>query len=335
MSVLRHRQLCLQCGSLAELLPGMFVSTLVGLLLVGLAVAAAGAEVVEPAERWKFESRGLTRLAISADGRHVAAGGVDGIVSVWSVSDRKSQSLEAGSHSPLTCLQIASDGLLLAGDQSGGLRVCELPGLKPVRLESPKLPVTCAAFRQANGRRSVLLGLADGRVAIIRDDGMHLQKSGHRGLKALRLNPAQTVLASAGSEGAVLLHAFEQGPLRTLVRMADHETEVAALLWSSDGTQLITGDWNGLIRIRDGRTGRSLQELRQADAVSGLCLSGQRLISGSWDGRLRIWRMSGQQFELTHEINTGRVIHDLLIEPGDTRVLTVSGTNEVLLWPLP
>jgi len=313
----------------------MVVSLLASLLLVALAVAAVRAEVMEPVERWKFESQGLTRLAVSADGRHIAVGGVDGAVSVWSVPDRKSQSLEAGSRSPLTCLRIAPDGLLLAGDQSGGLRAWELPELKPVRLESPKLPVTCAAFRQADGRRSVLLGLADGRVAIIRDDGMHLQKSGHRGLKALRLNSAQTILASAGSEGSVLLHSFEQGRLRTLVRMADHETEVAALLWSADGTQLVTGDWNGLIRIRDGRTGRSWQELRQPDAVSGLGLSGQRLISGSWDGRLRIWTKSGQQFEPTHEINTGRVIHDLLIEPGETRVLTVSGTNEVRLWSLP
>ena len=277
---------------------------------------------------------GLTRIQISPDGLSLFASGGQGHVFHWALPGNSGgEVLTPAAGSPVSVLGLSSDGLLLAGDLSGQLRLWERPSLGPVETESPAIPATSVTFRDHGADKQLFLGLVDGRILTIDETGITLRKSGHRSVKALILNDSQTQLISGGAEGDLIWYDLETQ--QVVERQQAHDTELSALLLSPDGLRIISADWNGQVRVTAADSRKVIAVFSQPDAVSSLAARGRDIVTASWDGHLRVWAVDGSSGRLIRDINTGAPVLDIALSPDSRSAATVSGSNTVDFWSLP
>jgi WD40 repeat protein len=311
-------------------------------VVVGVLVIAVGLFVflgpkrsetpVEPTRELGSDAEVLTKLAIADSGDALAAAAADGEVLVWRLPGRRLNVVGKATDSPATMLEWSPDGLLLCGDSSGLLRAWQQPDLEESLIDSPRVAVTACVFRQKLADKQMLLGLSDGRIVTVAPSETTLRDSGHRGVKAMLISKDQKTLVSAGSEGKVIWFDFKQDEV--VGTASGHETEIAALAWSSDGAQIVSADWNGELRIWDTKKRKLVTEASQPDAVSALAWTEDRIVTGSWDDRIRVWNVESNQLKLAFSIYTGQPIHDLVVESSGETAFTVSGDGSVREWAL-
>jgi WD40 repeat protein len=277
---------------------------------------------------------GLTRLQLSEDGHSLFAAGGDGSVVHWTLTGTGSGEVLAPTGSaPVSVLGLTRDGLLLAGDLSGRLRLWELPSLKPLEIESPAVPTTCVVFRESAGRKQMFLGMAEGRIVTVDDDGATQRISGHRGVKALTLNKEGTVLISGGSEGDLIWYDVKEH--QEIAKQKAHSAEISVVVLSPDGDAVISADWDGHVRVTSTETRELIATFSQPDAVSALATHGNVIVTGSWDRHVRVWEINGDAGTVKSEFDTGAAVLGLAISADGKTAATVCGTGNVDFWKLP
>ena len=284
-------------------------------------------------------ARRLSLVSFSLDGKLLAAGGANGEVFVWRELGEQPIKLDSGRSSPLVSLTWSSDGLLSLTDMDHGFLGWQLSTMKsdraePDRVEFPPLAsvAVCVAFRPKTSDRELVLGMQDGSLIFVDKSGSKQLKPEHRGpVKQAVYSLDGKWLVTAGADGNLIWRDAATRQLKQTVKAA--ESDVGRLLLSADGQQLISGDWNGRLKVWDMTTRKSLREFDQPDAVSGLGWMRSELVSGSWDGALRGWDVaSGRRLR---SIATGQPIDDMASDSGTSRVVTVSASGSVRVWDWP
>lgn len=283
------------------------------------------------AKRLTVSGQTLTQVQFAPNGAGLVAGSAEGDVIAWESVDAAPQVLEPRSNQPLVQLAVSPDDVLVGTGLRGALRAWQLPAFTKTKMGSPELPVTSIVFRKSR-ELSVLLGLADGRIAQLSSGKVTLRASGHRGVKVLTMMPKSDVLVSTGTEGKVIWYDLKER--KQVASRSEHRAEVSSAEWTADGTRLVTGDWNGQIRVWNPLQHEVVGRAEQPDAVVGLSCRGSKWITGSWDGRIRCWNSTASDPQLDHEINTGLAIHAMSVNADGTRAATVSGRNNVEIWNL-
>lgn len=276
----------------------------------------------------------LTRVLISEDGKTLFAAGGDGSVVQWGLPGKGTgELLIPGGSQPVTFLSLSPDELLLAGDLSGRLRVWNLPSLKPIKVDSPSVPASCVVYREAAGKRQMLLGMADGRIVTIDDAGVMPCESGHRGVKAMTLDASGKRVISGGSEGTLIWYDLEAQS--EVTRIEAHSTEIATVVLSTAKDTVISADWDGHVKVTSAKDQKPVAEFSQAEAVSALVERDGVIVTGSWDGFVRVWRLTGDSADLITEFDTGAPVFGLAVTADGKSAATVSGSSEVEFWKLP
>lgn len=280
------------------------------------------------------QASGLTRVLISEDGKTLFAAGGDGSVVQWSMPGKSSgELLVPGGSRPITFLSLSPDDLLMAGDLSGRLRLWKLPSLKPIQVDSPSVPATSVVFREAAGKQQMLLGMADGRIVTIDDEGVTPRESGHRGVKAMTLDVTGMRLISGGSEGMLIWYDLKAQS--EMARVEAHSTEIATVVLSTAKDTVVSADWDGHIKVISAKDQKPVAEFSQADAVSALAERDGVIVTGSWDGFVRVWKLIGDSADLITEFDTGAPVLGLAVTADGKSAATVSGAGEVDFWKLP
>lgn len=285
----------------------------------------------EFARRFAAPTQGLIEVRYVSNDRLLVAGSASGAVVTWDLATDRTQLLEPSSKQPIVALGVSPDDVLVGSGLNGELRAWQMPEFKSTPLHSPEMPVTAMVFRKKNDL-SIMLGLADGRIATVAAKKLTLRKSGHRGVKAMTLMPESDVLITAGTEGKLIWYDLKTET--QLASVTEHQTEVPNLAWSADAKQLASGDWNGQLRIWDPIKHEVVGRARQPDAVVGLAWRDQQLITGSWDGVIRIWYCDASTPQLARSIDTGLPIHGLAVSADGSQVATVSNRADVEIWNL-
>lgn len=305
------------------------------LIFTSIGIGGCGSDktskAIATARELKTAAQRLSLVQFSPDGKLLAAGGSDGEVLVWRDSNDPPMKLNSGRSSAVVSMTWSPDGLLAMTDIDRGFLGWQFGEANPDRVEFPPLAsvAVCIAFRPKTTDRELVLGMQDGSLIFVDKNGSKQLKPEHRGpVKQALYSLDGKLLVTAGADGKILWRDAATRQLQQSVKAA--ETDISRLLLNVDGKQLISGDWNGMLKVWDMATHKSLREFEQSEAVSGLGWVRGELVSGGWDGTLRGWEVSSGR--ALRSITTGQPIHDLATDSGTSRVATVSLDRTVRVW---
>ena len=210
----------------------------------------------------------ILSVAVSPDGKMVAAGCSAGLVLVWNVET--GQSAWTRSEPGLNAMSVAfsPDGKSLAvgygaysGDQAGRVKVWDV--------------LSALEMKSFTGPRG--------------------------GVNAVAFHPDGKRLAVAGSE---VVEVWDLETARKLRDLDGHKKWVYCVAYSPDGKWLATGGWDRTVKLRDAATGaEALTIFAQEGFVLSLAFSpdSRNLVTTSEDRSVRLWEIpSGRRLSTFH-----------------------------------
>jgi len=231
----------------------------------------------------------------------------------------------------VTSFAVSSDGSNLAcGGTQGWLRVFDLES-KAVRVaRNFDSEVSALAFLGAD---RLVVGRFDGEVSVL--DG---RDGSERGLPAHDERVTVTAVgagqvASAGWDGTIWVHPAEGA--REGHRLRGHADVVTSLAFDPSGRWLVSGSWDGSLRVWPMAVNRSRVLAGHTVGVHAVDVSpdGELLASGGHDDLVRLWRRNdGALLKVFrgHEDHVYRVV----FSPDGRWVASSSDDQTVRLWPV-
>ena len=214
----------------------------------------------------------IRSLAFSPDGTTIAAGLVDGAVTLWDAADNKKvRAVFQPSTKAIAVLAFSPDSRSIAiGGSDRGVRVLDA-AIGEVRLtvEGPRRPITGLAF-SPDGR--TIASAADGEPTLFAWDAasgdvvsnpMLLGASGREGLACLAFAPDGKVLFAGGERGVI---AFDMTPGhrppslvapagsrrgQELATLRGHAEDVRSLAFVEGGSKLVTRSADFVVKVWD------------------------------------------------------------------------------------
>jgi WD40 repeat protein len=279
------------------------------------------------------EHSGVTALAISADGRHLATAGIENKIVNWDTSTGAIANVLPGHQAPITTLAFSADTTLLASaSRDGELKAWNV---RPTRLEV--------------GVQTLSVAIDEGRIAVGGDDGaVHLYDA-YTGTRLGRLAghafPVLSVavtrdgrrLASAAVDG---IRLWDVESSRQLRAMSPPGGAVESVAFDPSGRYLASAGDDEKIRIWDTETGTMLRDMsaRQDNGpqdLSGLLTvayspDGRQVAAGGFDQTARTWdAATGRQL---HNFRVDSVVMSVAFNPGGDLLAVGARDNSVRLW---
>ena len=240
---------------------------------------------------------GARSLCVSPDGTLLAAGNVDGSISLWDLAtDQPRLTLQSGKEMILG-VAFSPDGATLAACSSDSrIYVWEVAsGRLQVALEGHHGPVTALAF-SLDGHT-----LASGGE----DQTVRLWDVGNQRQTALLLGHNEVVLAVAfSSDGRFVassslcdqgIRLWDVGEKQSCGMLRGKVLTITCLAFLPDGQGLIAGDEHGTVTLWNLSRHREQTDFSAHQGwVKGLAISseGRQLVTGGNDGLVRIWDLA-------------------------------------------
>jgi WD40 repeat protein len=292
-------------------------------------------------------------VELSADGRLVATGGVDGLAKTWDVTRgtlREALTLR-GHANPVGSVSFDRTGirLLTWGQPSGEAKVWDVSPAgrgEVLTLPGPQTDWHADIAFTPDGRRLVAASGREGTVHVwSADTGAELlvldqharADAPVRAVIGVDVSPDGSRIATAGADGTARIFDTATGRQLVVIRgrhcLPGGLCVVNRAVFSPDGSRIATTGWDATVRIFDSATGRQFRVLR-GHAPGGFGTypvawspDGGRLLSTAADGT-RIWdvRTGGQLLVLPPSGGPGV---SAAWSPDGGQVLTESGIGPV------
>jgi hypothetical protein len=271
-------------------------------------------------------------VAFSKDGKHLAIAGADGLITIWDVNLGKRVHTLKGHTGPVRAITYSPDGTRLASSGSDGtLRVWDPAGEQLWKINAHPESVHALAYSPdgtliatAGGEKTLRTwSTKDGKEQVayyglrqppycvaFRPDGKRLAAGGRDRSTALwDVESGKIVQQSRAHRSWVLGLVFDGNTLvsssrdqtirfwddwsgKTFLRVGGWDGEIYALGLARKNTLLISGDANGIVRLRAARMGTELAHWAgHTEAVTCLAVAPDSSLAatGSNDGSVILW----------------------------------------------
>ncbi len=283
-------------------------------------------------------------LALSPDGRILAAAIGDGSVQLWyNLRGRKASDAAVGPGQPrLEGLSLDASGRRLAvGIHDGQVALAEVEGptMLPRRLAVPSARVYDVAL--SGDGRLVAAACSDGYVRTWdpAEPGEPPPLLAGKGqVFAVAFDPGGRRLAAAGDDRALRIWDLAR-PNSPLVVTEAHEGTIYDLAFSPDGRTLATASGDQTIRLRDSFSGHAIRtfalpkSLENTGPLNSVAFdaSGRRVVAASAGGFAVVWDAGWGTLLATMSGHIGAV-NDAAFSPDGRRVFTAGADGSVKLW---
>jgi WD40 repeat protein len=285
-------------------------------------------------------------LAFSPDGRLLAIGGEDHLITIRDVARREQLHTFRGHSASIWSMAFSPDGrLLAAASLDNTVSIWDIASERlTMTLKGHGGPVMALAFSPDG--QSLASGSDDSTVKLWRVVGADSEAPlvGHTaGVQSVALAPDGSTLATGGRDGRLLFWSTATGE-----RMADIESYstsnpagnsdyIEALVYSNDGRWLISAGRNGMLRLWDARTHAFLADLQGNNkdllGIRSLAISRDDtlLASGRSDGTVTLWDIA-RRGQLTSYRGSEKDITSLSFSPDGRTLASASWTGKISLW---
>ena len=211
---------------------------------------------------WRDGGSAVKTIALSADGKRVASGSYDGLVRLWNIEKGMATGKWTGhTHIVETVCWDRHDKRVLSGSRDGTARVWSVESEKTiVEIKTGLIHVWAAIF-----------------------------------------SPDMTMIATAGhniDDELIKIWDANTGEKLASIGFGRKGNNVYCLAWTSDGTTLVSGSDDRLIRTWNTFTWEQIAVLTaHTEDVNSIAISpnGRILASTSWDNTARLWNLENGQ----------------------------------------
>jgi WD40 repeat protein len=199
---------------------------------------------------------------------------------------------------------------------------------------------TSVAFT-SDGQRVAIGGVFEGEVLMwdVSSGEQVVQFDTGRSILVLAFSPEteRTLLATAGADNLISLWTVDDDTLIPVGEpLAGHTERILALAFNADGTQLVSGSGDNMMRLWDVATGQQIGEPFDGhdEAITGVAFSpdGTMLASVSRDETVRLWNTETHAL-MGQPLTPGfRWINDVAFSPDGTTLAIGTQSRAVILW---
>jgi WD40 repeat protein len=268
-------------------------------------------------------AEGVTAVAVSADGRHAAAGGKDHKIHIWEVATGAAGPVLDASATPIS-LAMTRDGRQVVASHAGGdIRVWDV-GTRTSR--------TLATIRDAISPalspddRTVAVGERDGSLSLFAIEGGPARRlAGSVMVDFVQFSPdGRHVAGGSSAKGLVRIWDVTTGKSREL---EGRKGGVESLAFSRDGRWLAAASTSGDVGLWEVATARELTLDHPRDVLEVAFLR-DGVVTGGIDGTIRIWGFDGVERSMLRV--DGAV---LTLDARDGHVFAGTSAGEIYRWP--
>ncbi|MGI8977634.1 MAG: WD40 repeat domain-containing protein [Pirellulaceae bacterium] len=277
-------------------------------------------------------------LAATPDGKQVVTSGEDKLLKLWDLKGVMVKQF-VGSPLPLRNIAVRGDGLQIAGAGD--------PTLAQPNLFAWNVPDAVLTVNVPTGAGVTAMSyLDDGRIAVAGAD-KHLRVFAAKDGKPLEDSLLAVVVNRLESaDGKSLLAAGADNQVYRAVPaleqlLTGHEGAVSAVVWTSDGTGLITAGADKTVRqwnLKDAKPERTFSG--SAAAVLGLALSpdGKRLMAACADNAARVWDFAAKPADGTTDVAPlltlihPAAVRSIAASQDGSRIVTAADDGLIRLW---
>ncbi|WP_052668847.1 BTAD domain-containing putative transcriptional regulator [Nitriliruptor alkaliphilus] len=278
------------------------------------------------------------RVRFTPDGRHVLTGGGDGTTRVWDVTvgGARDHVTVPAAASITTTVAFSPDGTMFASPREpSGVTLWDTATGDEVRtLAGPEIKLANLAFSPDGRRLAAASDLIDViPVWDVASGELERTLTGHEKTVHAVSFARDGRLLSAGWDGTARIWDVTTGEE---VGRLDHPGKFTLVaIASPDGADIVTGDEEGKVTIRDAATLEIRREIdAHDDALTAATFGpGQLLLTASDDGTVRGWdRQTGEQ--LLGLGGEDAPFEDVAVSPDETLIAAAASDGTVKLWDL-